>query len=370
LIALPYPEQLQRKRERLVNSFANYSTLANAKISQICASPRELGYRGRVKLVVRKTGAEVAAGLYLPGTHRVMDISSCPVHPRAVNSVVHFLKRTIAEFRIAPYDERNDTGQLRYLDLRYSFLNREVSVTLVTRHAAFAEGKPLARRIKQRFPFVSGVIQNINPGRGNVIWGAEYRILIGRDSVVEKFGELDLEFPANVFSQTNPFTAGKLYQKIVELAALKGHEAVVDLYCGGGPIALYLARRARLVWGIDDSPPSIVAAEHNARRNRTVNCRFFAGDVAGKALEAKQQLSNIDLIVLNPPRKGIQPAALEAILAARSPKIIYVSCDPKTLARDLDRFVWAGYALRAVEPFDMFPQTEEVETMALLTKRY
>jgi 23S rRNA (uracil1939-C5)-methyltransferase len=351
-----------------VNAFANYPTLANVSICEVFASPRELGYRGRVKLVVRKTGEEVAAGLYFPGSHRVMDISSCPVHPRAVNHVVRFLKRTIMEFRIAPYDERKDTGQLRYLDLRCSFVNREVSVTLVTRHAAFPQGKPLARLIKERFPFVSGVIQNINPSRGNVIWGEEYRTLIGREFVVEKFGEFDLEFPANVFSQTNPFTAGKLYQKIVELAELKGHEAVVDLYCGVGPISLHFARRARLVWGIDDNPASIVAAERNARRHRTANCRFFAGDVGEKALQAKRQLPDIDLTVVNPPRKGIQPAALAAILAAKSPKIVYVSCEPKTLARDLDRFVQAGYAVRAVEPFDMFPQTEEVETVVLLSK--
>jgi 23S rRNA (uracil1939-C5)-methyltransferase len=368
LIGLSYADQLQKKRRRLVRAFANYPTLTGVEIPQVIPSPREFGYRGRVKLVVRKTRGDWAAGLYVPGTHRVIDISSCPVHPQPVNRVIHFLKRKMAALGMVPYDERHDTGEIRYLDLRYSFANREVTITVVTRHDAFYEGKRLARWVKERFPFVSGFAQNINESRGNVIWGEAYRPLIGRDSLIERLGDLELEFPATVFSQTNPFAASKLYQKIVDSSELKGPEAVVDLYCGVGPIALSLARRARVMLGVDDSPLAIAAAKRNARRNGISNCHFFAADVAEGILAAKRQLSGIDLTILNPPRKGIQPTALQALLTVNTPKIIYVSCDPSSLARDLDRLVAAGYGVRWVQPFDLFPQTEEVETAVRLQR--
>ena len=137
---------------------------------------------------MRSTRGEIATGLYVPGTHRVIDISSCPVHPRPVNQVVHYLKRKILELGIAPYDERDDSGQLRYLDFRYSFARRELGVTLVTRHRDFPQGIPLARSLSRKFPLVSGVLQNINERRGNEIWGDRYRLLSGRDTLLEQIG--------------------------------------------------------------------------------------------------------------------------------------------------------------------------------------
>jgi len=284
-----------------------------------------------------------------------------------VNLVVAFLKRRLFDLGIVPYDERNDSGQLRYLDLRYGFVRRQMTVTLVTRHREFPEGKKLAHSLKRRFPFIVGVIQNVNEERGNVIWGAQSLPLAGADLLVERIGSLELGFPANVFSQANPATAAQIYEKVVELAALTGKESVVDLYCGVGAITLHLAA-AWQVWGIDDSELSIATAKQNARRNGISNCRFLAGDVGVKLEEAKPMLSSIDLMSLNPPRKGLQPAALKALLTVKPGRIIYVSCEPKTLARDLDRIIEAGYVVRHMQPFDMFPQTTEVETVVLLVK--
>ena len=179
---------------------------------------------------------------------------------------------------------------------------------------------------------------------------------------------LTLGFPAAVFSQANPSTAKRLYDRVAEIAALSGRETVLDLYCGVGPISLYLAGSARLVWGIDDSAVSIDTAKQNARRNGISNCRFFQGDVAEKLAEAKKTLGEIDVVVLNPPRKGVQPTALEATLAVNAPKLIYVSCNASSLARDLDKLVAQRYRMRRLQPFDMFPQTEQVETVVWLEK--
>ena len=247
-----------------------------------------------------------------------MDISSCAVHPRPVNQVVQYLKKKCLELKITPYDERVDEGELRYLDLRYSFLRREVSVTLVTRHREFPKGGPLARALMRKFSWVNGVIQNINEQRGNVIWGDRNIILAGRDTLLEKIGPLTLAYPAGVFSQANPATAQILYESVAEMAALTGQDSALDLYCGVGPISLTLAHRARLVWGVDDSPLSIDAAKQNARRNGVGNCRFFHGDVALKVAAAKSSLGRIDCVAVNPPRKGVQPAALGALYRTAS----------------------------------------------------
>jgi 23S rRNA (uracil1939-C5)-methyltransferase len=367
-IKVPYPEQLLKKRAIVGRALAEYFSLGGADVSPVVPSPQRLGYRARVKLVVRKNRDQVAMGLYVPQTHRVIDISSCPVHPRQVNQVVFYLKKKVLELGIAPYDERDDSGDLRYVDFRFSVARHELSLTLVTRHASFPQGAPLAKALQQRFPFITGVIQNVNENRGNVIWGNSFRTLGGRDTIMERVGDLKLVFPAGVFSQANPFTARKLYDRVYELAALKGGETVLDLYCGVGPISLYLAVAARQVWAVDDSELSITTAKQNARRNGRGNCRFIAGDVATTLTQLTKDLPRIDLMVLNPPRKGIKAAALESVLAAGAPRIIYVSCEPRSLARDLDRLVAANYRVEQIQPFDMFPQTEEVETLVLLRK--
>jgi 23S rRNA (uracil1939-C5)-methyltransferase len=283
-----------------------------------------------------------------------------------VNQVVHYLKTKLMELNIAPYDERVDTGQLRYLDLRYSFARREASVTLVTRQREFPEGGALARSLRRKFPWVTGVVQNINESRGNVIWGDVYRVLAGRDTLLEKIGGLTLSFPAGVFSQANPATAEQLYKAVSDLAGLQGQETALDLYCGVGPIALTVARGARLVCAGDESALAVEAAKQNARRNGIGNCRFFSGDAIETIKTAKTFSSRIDCVIVNPPRKGLQPAVLQSVAALHAKRIIYVSCEPATLARDLDQLTPYGYRARQLKAFDMFPQTEQVETVALL----
>jgi len=367
LIDVPYPEQLVRKRAIVLESLARYSSLAAVEVPRVAPASERLGYRTRVKLVVRRNRDQVALGLYIPNSHRVIDITSCPVHPRAVNQAAQYLKKKILELGIMPYDERDDSGDLRYVDFRFSVARQELSVTLVTRHSSFPAGIQLARALLKRFPFVTGVNQNVNEARGNVIWGPDFRTLAGRETLMDRIGDVKLVFPPGVFAQANPATARKLYETVCHFAALTGRETVLDLYCGVGPISLYLASSARQVWSVDDSELAVNTAKQNARRNGRGNCRFRAGDVASMAMKLKNDVGHIDLMVVNPPRKGVQPAAIEAIVEFGAPKIIYVSCEPTTLARDLDRLITAGYRIERLALFDMFPQTEQVEGVVLLT---
>jgi len=365
-IRFPYRQQLEKKREIVVNALAAYPILSPLPVPLPVPSPSQFGYRTRVKLAVRRVAGQVRIGLYIPDSHQVEDISACPVHPEPVNRIVQFLKQAIERLDIAPYDEEHDTGQLRYIDIRYSSWQHQAMLTLVTRHMHFPQVRDLTRELERRFPFLSGIIQNIHDKPGNVIWGERFSPLRGRDTLLERIGPFRICIPVNAFSQSNPPVARRLYETALDWAGLNGEEIAVDLYCGIGPMSLYLASRAKLVVGIDDNISAINVAKENARRNGYHNCRFFAGDAAEKLRETATNLARIDVIVANPPRKGLSPEAFAVLEAVSVPRIIYVSCDPLTLARDLDRLSQIGYTVLRVQPFDMFPQTDQVETVALL----
>ena len=366
-VQFPYLQQLDKKRARVSEALLRYATLQALELPPIVPSPRQFGYRTRVKLAVRRVGGKPLIGLYLPETHKITDASACPVHPRPVTRIIAFLKEAIERLEITPYDEERDTGLLRYIDIRYSIWSRKALLTLVTRHMHFPQVRELIRELERRFPFLSGVVQNIHDKPGNVIWGDRFYPLRGRDSLIEKFGPLHLSIPVNAFAQANPPVATKLYELVVQWAQLSGEEIALDLYCGIGPIALHLAGGAKLVIGIDDNLGAINIAKENARRNGYHNTRFFSGDTAEKLQETTTNLARIDLVVMNPPRKGLTSNAFTAVLATRAPRLVYVSCDPATMARDLDHLVQEGYTVQRVQPFDMFPQTDQVETVALLT---
>lgn len=370
-VSVPYAQQLDKKRAQITAAFADYASLRPVTIPAPVASGHRFGYRARVKLAVQRIKGQLVIGLYRPESHRVIDASACPVHPRPINALVRCLKQLIEKLRITPYNERHDTGQLRYLDIRYSFGQRRLLLTLVTRHMDFPQVRQLTRELGRRFPQLVGVVQNINdtPGtEGNSVWGQRFHPLRGRDSLIEQVGHLWLHSPADALTQINPPVAHKLYQTVLDWTELSKDHIALDLYCGIGPIALYLAGQAKLVVGIDEDTRAIRVAKENARRNGYHNTRFFAADAAHKLREASHQLARIDCIVVTPPRKGLSSHVFSALGAVAAPRLAYVSCDPLSLARDLDGLIQSGYRLAKLQPFDMFPQTDKAETLALLSR--
>ena len=367
-VAIPYDQQLEKKQKIVHEAFAGFSSLSGINTPLPVASPQKFGYRSRVKLAVRRVKGETLIGLYVPETHKVFDISACPVHPKQINEILSFLKQAVERLDIVPYDEERDTGQLRYIDLRYSFWQRKALLMLVTRHMHFPQVQELTRQLERQFPYLSGIVHNINEQPGNVIWGKRFRPLRGRDSLLEQVGHLRLNVPVDTFTQVNPPMAKRIYETIVRWGNLTGQEIVLDVYCGIGPIALYLASQAKLVAGIEENVRAVNVAKENARRSGYHNTRFFAGDAAEKVADVALNLPPIDMVVLNPPRKGLSREAFSAVANVNAPKLVYVSCSPQTLARDLNRFSQAGYAVGRIQPFDMFPQTDQVETLALIEK--
>ena len=348
-------------------TFGRFPSLAGLIIPPVIGSPRAFGYRNQVKLVARRARRGLLLGIYRPQSHTVVDITACPVHHPLINRVLARAREVIERFEVPIYDERTHTGSLRYVLVRVSQWTKRAQIILVTRDPALPRARQLAAHL-ERIPAVVSVVQNINPERGNVILGARFVPLTRETALIERIGFLKLKTQAGSFLQANVTVARKLYERALEWAAPAADDVAVDLYCGAGALSFYLATAAKQVSGIEESPLAIIDAKANTRLNGFHNVRFYTGGVATLLPELAQHVRRIDVVTLNPPRKGAEIAAREAIIASAPRRIVYISCDPDTLARDLDWFAAHAYRTTAVQPFDLLPQTEHVECVAALVR--
>jgi 23S rRNA (uracil1939-C5)-methyltransferase len=367
LIGTPYGEQLRRKRERLVQAFAGHPTLSALAVPELVKSPRAFGYRNQAKLVVRRARRGLLLGIYRPGSHQVVDIRHCPVHHVLIARALAAVAGLVERLAIEPYDERTGTGVLRYVVVRVSTWAKRAQVILVTSRRHLPRGRDLARALR-RVAGVVSVVQNVNPTPGNVIFGPEFVPLAGDSALVERIGSLGLRTSAGAFLQANTSVARRLYQRALEWAAPGAADTAVDLYCGAGAMTFCLATAARHVIGVEESAIAVADAKANVRLNGFANTRFECGAAAEVLPELAQRLGRIDVLTLNPPRKGADEATRRAIVACAPRRAVYISCAPDTLARDLDWLAHHGYRTTRVQAFDMLPQTEHVECVAELER--
>jgi 23S rRNA (uracil1939-C5)-methyltransferase len=361
LRGLPYRTQLARKRALV------QAALGGVVPEDVVGSRDLLGYRHVAKLAVRaRRDGTLRAGVYAPGTHRLVDAERCAAQHPALSEVLVAVLEEASRLRILAYDERRHVGELRYLVARYGAWRRRVQLVLVTTRRETDRLRELSRRVARRCRVLGGIVHNYNPERGNVILGSTFATLRPPAALVERVGELELEASAGSFLQVNPSTARRIYETALDWAAPGREARALDLYCGVGPLSLLLAARAGFVVGIEESPRAIADARANQRRNRRYNLRFEQGDAAVAITRLHETIGTVDIVTLNPPRKGASAAALEAIAALRPRRIVYVSCEPRTLARDLERLAGLEYRTVRVRPFDMLPQTEHIEIVSLL----
>ncbi len=358
LIGTAYGAQLDRKRDLVRAALAEYATLADVDVPDVVGSPRAFGYRNQAKLVARESPNGLLLGIYRPGTHDVVDIRRCPVHAPPINDVIARVAAVLERHRLSIYDERSGAGVLRYLIVRTSLWNRQVQVVLVASTRAVPRLGEIVRAIR-RSRSVSSVVLNVNRDPGNVIFGPDFAALTKEDGLVEKIGGLRLRTRAGAFLQANPNVAGRIYRQVASWADLGSQEVAFDLFCGVGALTFHLAASARTVFGVESSPIAVVDAKRNARLNGIHNTRFHAGDAGAVLAELARELRPA-VVCLNPPRKGATAELLAAIAASAPRRVIYVSCDPRTLARDLDVMAAQGYRVGAVRAYDMMPQTEHV----------
>ena len=360
---LAYEGQVAWKERAFRALVASQPALVGAAVQSAVASPRPLGYRNKSKLVAgRNAMGRIILGAFAPRSHDVVDLGGCAVVEPPLDDVASTLRDLLEEKEIAPYDEVGLHGLLRYAILR-STADGAVLATLVTAREAFPEGRAFAEALRAARPEVAGVVQNVNPTRGNALYGARDVLLAGAATVDDRIGNVRLRVSPQAFLQANRHVAAAAYDAILHAVAPRPGERVVDAYAGVGGIALTLAPHAGEVIGIEEHPAAVEDATASAELNAATNARFVVGDAAARLSEC----DHAAIVVLNPPRKGCAPPVLAATAALRPRAIAYLSCAPDTLVRDLAALAQLGYATRTLTPFDMLPHTPHVEALAILT---
>ncbi len=364
LMHLSYPKQLEVKRQRVIDAMTRIGKLEKVRVEPCLPSPLELGYRNKIQLPVRQRGDGIALGLYERSSHRLVELEKCPIHCSLGEEAYSQVRPILQRSGISAYDPGTGRGELRHVLIKSALRTQETLVLLVTN----AHPTPLLSRAAEEIiascPWVKGVVQNRHTGPDNVILGSEYSVLKGSGSITESLCGLSFKISPASFFQVNPAQAERLYSKVLEFAELGGEETILDAYCGVGTLALNFARHAKNVLGIECVPEAVADAKENAQRNGIGNALF----VLAEASAFIATLTSADLILLNPPRKGCDPSVLDGIGRLSPKKLVYISCDPATLARDLRILGTFGYKADLIQPFDMFPQTAHVECVAKLQK--
>ncbi|OEU72928.1 MAG: 23S rRNA (uracil-5-)-methyltransferase RumA [Desulfuromonadales bacterium C00003093] len=366
LIRMKYQAQLAYKQQRVEQALEREQLLRDELVSTTLASDPPFGYRAGAKLVIGRKREKVLIGLYRRGSHEIIDCPDCPVHHPLINKITAVLREEIQRQEVSVYNPQHKRGLLRYLLIRVSPTRNKALVTFVSNDRDLRQQPKLGKWLMRKVPEVIAVHQNINSSTGNVILGQETLKLHGLPDLIDQVGDIRLRIAPEAFFQVNSLQAARIYTMVREWAQLTRKDSAIDLYCGIGGIALHLAQDAGQVYGIEYVPEAVRNAADNAELNGLKNCRFVAGDAAEELQKLGLENEDLALATLNPPRKGCSKELLQELCQIRPQQIIYVSCDPDSLARDLRLLVDQGYQLIHVQPVDMFPQTSHVETVVQL----
>ncbi|CDN42955.1 23S rRNA (uracil(1939)-C(5))-methyltransferase RlmD [Paenibacillus sp. P22] len=307
-------------------------------------------------------------GFYARGSHRIVDMDACLIQHENNDDAVRQVKAIGNRVGISAYDEATGRGILRHVVVRTGFVTGEMMVVLVTNGPRIPRLEDWIQGIREALPAVTSIVQNINKRQTNVIFGDETRTLWGSDVIYDELDGIRFAISARSFYQVNPAQTLRLYQSAVDYAGLTGSENVIDAYCGIGTISLFLARRAGHVYGVEIVPEAIEDAKRNASLNGIENASFEAGAAEVVIPRWRSEGIKPDVIVVDPPRKGCDEQLLDTILEMKPERVVYVSCNPATLARDLQVLEAGGYRTVEVQPVDMFPHTVHVESVALLVR--
>jgi 23S rRNA (uracil1939-C5)-methyltransferase len=368
LIELQPQQQLEFKRQQVATAL-RLNGLDDIEVPEVIAAPKNLGYRTTAKLAIGRWRRQLRIGLYRRGSHEIVDIGDCPLHHPLINKVVAALRNEIERQKLSIWDSRQGDGLLRYLLVRVSPNLNKVLVTLVTGRRDYRELTHLAKWLQRKVPEVVAVHQNVNSSAGNVILGRETLKMVGAPDLRDTLGEFTVHIGPTSFLQVNHDQAARLYKLVTEWLDPREEEEALDLYCGIGGIALHLAQKGAEVTGVEVIEEAVHYAGQNARRNGLGNCRFIAGDTGEVLGELVAEMPSGTPVVVNPPRTGCTTEVLEQLATLKPGRLVYVSCNPQTLARDLSLLRKLGLSVEKIQPFDMFPQTPHVETVALLTPK-
>lgn len=358
-----YAEELEAKRIRVEDALRRLGG-AEIHVSAILGAEQVDRYRNKAQFPVAK-GPRI--GFYRPRSHDVIDVDDCLLQGEAAARLRGAVKEWMAEYSIPAYNERTFTGLVRHVYVRTNRASRSLCCLLVNGRGVPREVE-LVRALRRAEPNLAGIVLGVNEKHNNVILGDSYRTLWGEDFLSDTLCGLTFRLSVPSFYQVNPAQTEVLYGKALEFAGLTGAETVLDLYCGIGTISLVMARKAGMVWGAEVVPQAVDDAIANARRNHIENARFLCADAGEAARYLEGEGVRPDVVCVDPPRKGLAEDVVDTIADMGPERVVYVSCDPGTLGRDVKRFAGRGYTLKKAVAVDMFPRTAHVETVVLLSK--
>ena len=323
-------------------------------------------YRNKIQMPIRlsKKG-KIISGFYQEKTHDIAPIDKCYIENNDADRILSSIKEVMKKVKVMPYDEDRRTGTIRHVLIRTSYHYDEIMVVLVCNQDTFPGQKNFVKELIKVEPKITTIVQNVNTRATNVILGDKERVLYGPGFIKDTLCDVTFKISAKSFYQVNPIQTEKLYSHAISLAGLTGKERVLDAYCGIGTIGLIASKNAKEVIGVEIVKEAVVDAKNNAKNNRIENAKFYEGDAGQFIVKEKEKGVNFDVVIMDPPRKGSDEAFLSTLIKTKPERVVYVSCDPSTLARDL-KFLASTYDIVSVTPFDMFPQTFHVETVVNL----
>ena len=360
---LTYPEELWAKRQRVQDALTRIGGL-ELTVEEILGAKNPEHYRNKSQYPV---GADGSIGFFQARTHKVVPIRRCLIQTEAADRTAQAVGEWMRRYKISAYDETTGKGLVRHVCVRVNRKGESLCCVVVNGNKVPREPE-LAAYVTAAVPHTVGVLLNSNTRRGNVVLGDKYRTLFGRNYLMDTLCGLEFKLSMPSFYQVNRDQAEVLYGKALEFAGLTGNETVLDLYCGIGTITLCLAKAAKRVIGAEIVPPAIRDAKENALRNHVENAEFFCGDAADIAAKLENDGLRPDVVTVDPPRKGLAPEVIASVAAMGPEKVVYVSCDPATLGRDVKIFREFGYEAKRAAAVDMFPGTAHVETVVLLSR--
>ena len=364
---ISYEAELRHKAEFVQSNLRRLGGLDPVMLP-ITPSPLVQGYRNKAQYPIREYDGKIEAGFFAKRSHRVISCASCDLQPAFFEQILEYTKQFLEEYHISAYDEQTGKGKVRHLYIRYGEVSGEVMVCLVVNSERLPHAAEYVEGLLKVCPQVVSVVLNINREQNNVILGQKCITLYGKDTIEDTLCDVRFELSPLSFYQVNRQAAEKLYRLAAEMAQFEGNELLIDLYCGAGTIGLSMASKVRELIGVEIVPDAVENAKENAKRCGVENARFICADAKEAAAQLAAENLHPDVIVVDPPRKGCDLEVLQAISAMAPKRLVMISCNSASLARDCKELEALGYHLEKAAPVDLFPRTTHVETVVLLSK--
>lgn len=366
---LDYKEQLKIKTNEVKQVISRIGKLDDVVIHDALGMDEPFRYRNKAQFPIQKVDGVPVIGFYKKKSHDIIPTDQCIIQHDVNDKIIKIIKTYIRAYKVSIYDEKTHTGVLRHLVTKVGFTTKEVMVVLVANGRKLPYLNELASVLKENIPGFKTLVVNVNREKTNVILGNENRVIYGDGKINDNIGDLVFEISPLSFFQVNPVQTEVLYNKALEYANLGENDTVFDIYCGIGTISLFLAQKAKKVYGIEIVEEAIKDAKRNAQINNLDNVEFYVGKAEDVVPKMYKQGKRANVVVVDPPRKGCDEKVLDTIVSMQPDRVVYVSCNPSTLARDLGYLNERGYKCLEVQPVDMFPHSVHIENVALIVKK-